>query len=101
MFISDRPSILKVTVVLGFTTALAFSHLYVLQAHEHENDDAANAEGKTVTGEVVDLMCYIDHNATGEKHAACAPNALGRRTGRHHQRGQDISDCRTAQAHER
>ena len=26
----------------------------------------------TVTGEVVDMACYIDHGATGEKHADCA-----------------------------
>jgi hypothetical protein len=76
MFISDRPSILKVTVAIGFTAALVFSPLSVLQAHEHENDGAANADGKTVTGEVVDLMCYIDHNATGEKHAACAGKCI-------------------------
>ena len=33
---------------------------------------ARAAETKTVTGEVVDLMCYLDHGAKGEKHASCA-----------------------------
>jgi hypothetical protein len=27
---------------------------------------------KTVKGEVVDLWCYMDHGARGEKHKACA-----------------------------
>ena len=26
----------------------------------------------TVTGEVVDMACYLDHGAQGEKHADCA-----------------------------
>lgn len=31
---------------------------------------------KTVTGEVVDLMCYLDHGAKGEKHASCAQKCI-------------------------
>ncbi len=31
---------------------------------------------KTVTGEVVDLMCYLDHGAKGEKHAGCAEKCI-------------------------
>ncbi len=33
-------------------------------------------EAKTVTGEVVDLMCYLDHGAKGEKHASCAQECI-------------------------
>lgn len=33
---------------------------------------AKAAETKTIKGEVVDLMCYLDHGAKGEKHANCA-----------------------------
>ena len=33
----------------------------------------ATAGGQiTVTGEVLDLACYLDHGAHGEKHAGCA-----------------------------
>ncbi len=32
--------------------------------------------GKTLTGEVVDLMCYLDHGAKGEKHAGCAETCI-------------------------
>lgn len=33
---------------------------------------ALAAETQTIKGEVVDLMCYLDHGAKGEKHAGCA-----------------------------
>jgi sugar lactone lactonase YvrE len=31
-----------------------------------------NKQTKTIKGEVVDLWCYMDHGAHGEKHKACA-----------------------------
>lgn len=31
---------------------------------------------KSITGEVVDLMCYLDHGAKGEKHAGCAETCI-------------------------
>jgi hypothetical protein len=31
-----------------------------------------NNRPKTIKGEVVDLWCYMDHGAHGEKHKACA-----------------------------
>src|SRR5512135_2668779 len=36
----------------------------------------AAADTKTVQGEVVDLMCYLDHGAKGEKHAGCAKTCI-------------------------
>ena len=62
---SSKPTILKVAVVATFVAALAISPLAVAQEHEHGKDAAASKE---VTGEVVDMMCYVDHNAVGEKH---------------------------------
>jgi hypothetical protein len=56
---------LKFAVAATFAAALAISPLAVGQEHEHGKDAAASKE---VTGEVVDMMCYIDHNAVGEKH---------------------------------
>ena len=50
-----------VVVIASFATApLALAH------DEHGKSDAA-AE-KTVSGEVVDMMCYVDHNALGDSH---------------------------------
>ena len=37
---------------------------------------AAPVFAETVTGEVVDLGCYLDHGAKGEKHQKCAMNCI-------------------------
>ena len=63
---------MKVAVAASFLAALAFSPLAL--AEEHEHGDAAAP--KTLTGEVVDMMCYVDHGASGEKHAACAAKCI-------------------------
>jgi hypothetical protein len=76
MTLPNRPTALKIAVAIGFTAALTFSPLAILQAHEHEKDSTTGDADKTVTGEVVDLMCYIDHNATGDKHSACAGKCI-------------------------
>jgi hypothetical protein len=34
------------------------------------------AETKSIKGEVVDLMCYLDHGAKGEKHKSCAEKCI-------------------------
>jgi hypothetical protein len=70
------PYSLKFTVALGFTLALALAPCALVQAHEHEKDSPDASASKTVTGEVVDLMCYIDHSAIGDKHSACAAKCI-------------------------
>ena len=62
---NNRPTVVKIAVVATFIAALAVSPLAIAQEHEHGSDTAASKE---VTGEVVDMMCYVDHNAVGEKH---------------------------------
>src|SRR6266566_5122925 len=62
---NDKPTLMKIAVAATFIAALAISPLAVAQEHEHGKDAAASKE---VTGEVVDMMCYVDHNAVGEKH---------------------------------
>src|ERR1700758_4610916 len=63
--ISGKSTVSKFAVAVTFAVASAISPLAVAQEHEHEKDAAASKE---VTGEVVDMMCYVDHNAVGEKH---------------------------------
>ena len=65
---SNNPNILKVAVTATLITALAFSPLAFAEEHENGKESLDAAAGKTVTGEVVDMMCYVDHNAIGEKH---------------------------------
>ena len=38
--------------------------------------NASAADAKAIKGEVVDLMCYLDHGAKGEKHAECAQTCI-------------------------
>ena len=77
MFNSNKPSVLKIAVATSFIAALAFSPLALAEEqHEHGKDKLDAAATKTVTGEIVDMMCFVDHNATGDKHAACAAKCI-------------------------
>ncbi len=70
---------MKIKILLGITAAaaLAASPLFAHPGHEHgDKDDHAAGETKKITGEVVDMACYVDHNATGEKHADCAKKCI-------------------------
>jgi hypothetical protein len=71
---SKTSALVKASVAIVFSAALA-SAPYVL-AHEHEKEKLDASAEKTVTGEIVDMMCYVDHNATGDKHAGCASKCI-------------------------
>ena len=60
----DFRTIFSVIVIASFATA----PLALAAEHEHSKADAASE--KTVTGEIVDMMCYIDHNAMGGDHGS-------------------------------
>jgi hypothetical protein len=59
-----------------FTSLAIVAFATIGTAHEHDKDSLDAAATKQVTGEVVDMMCYVDHNATGEKHAGCAAKCI-------------------------
>jgi hypothetical protein len=54
-------------------TALAFATRGVRAAEEHEHDAGGVT---TVKGEVLDMACYLDHGASGAKHAECAKTCI-------------------------
>ena len=63
---NNKLTVVKIAVTATFITALALSPLAIAQG---QSDTSVSKE---VTGEVVDMMCYVDHNAVGEKHGqAC------------------------------
>jgi len=62
---NNKPTVLRVAVTATFIAALAASPLAIAEEHEHGTEAGASKE---VTGEVVDMMCFVDHNAVGEKH---------------------------------
>jgi hypothetical protein len=69
---------MKTTKSLLAIAAAAFVAATTLVAHEGHDDkeNLAAGETKKITGEVIDMACYIDHNATGEKHTACAKKCI-------------------------
>ncbi len=70
-----RSSFLSKSLVLLIAGAVL--PLSVVRAHDHDADKTAGAgTEKTVTGEVVDLMCYLDHEAMGDKHSGCAGKCI-------------------------
>lgn len=69
MFNSTRFKAFKtffaVIVIASFATApFALAH----DPAEHGKENLSAGAEKTVTGEIVDMMCYVDHNAIGETH---------------------------------
>lgn len=60
---------LAVVALAGWTAGVAMA-------------DGAKEKGKeekkaeTIQGEVIDMVCYLDHNAKGEKHKACAEDCI-------------------------
>ena len=72
---TNKPTVLRVAVTAIFIAGLACAPLAIAQEHEHPPSTSSGAAGaddtaasKEVTGEVVDMMCYVDHNGVGEKH---------------------------------
>ena len=64
----NNPNLSKMAVGAAFVVALAFSPLAFAHEHEQGKQDLSASAEKTVTGEIVDMMCYVDHNAVGESH---------------------------------
>lgn len=59
--------------ILTLLSAIIFSATPLLA---HDKEHLAAGETKKVTGEVVDLACYVDHQSAGEKHADCAKKCI-------------------------
>ena len=76
LYSPDRTSKwLQFAVVTSISAGLILSPL-AFAHEEHEKEKLAAASDKTLTGEIVDLMCYADHKATGEAHAKCATTCI-------------------------
>ncbi|HRC26260.1 MAG TPA: hypothetical protein PKX87_02380 [Alphaproteobacteria bacterium] len=74
-------------VITGLCT---LSFVLPLAAHEHDmkgmhdekmegmemNGAAMPSSSVSVKGEIVDMACYLDHGATGAKHAPCAKTCI-------------------------
>lgn len=61
----------KTTTIVGAALILTLALSPFALAHdpaEHGKENLSAGAEKTVTGEIVDMMCYVDHNAVGESH---------------------------------
>lgn len=70
---------MKLLLGVAASALFAASRLAAHEGHEHakggkEGMDAGQT--KKITGEVIDMACYVDHNATGDKHADCAKKCI-------------------------
>ena len=68
----------KLNILISFVAAIAFAMLSAFAHEGEEHRQAAETAGEevTVSGEVIDMVCYIDHGATGPKHADCAQTCI-------------------------
>src|SRR5256886_10372375 len=64
----NKPNLCQMVVSAMFAIALTVSPFALAQEHEHGKENLSASAEKTVTGEIVDMMCYVDHNAVGESH---------------------------------
>ena len=68
----------KSLMAIAAAALFAASPIIAHEGHEHQGKEAVgeNKENVTVKGEVLDMACYLDHNATGEKHIDCAKKCI-------------------------
>jgi hypothetical protein len=69
---------LSYAVVVAAAVAVPLK-LVAHEGHQHEAAKAAEAEAGeaiTVTGEVLDLSCYLGHGSAGKEHKKCARACL-------------------------
>ena len=70
-YMNSKAALKTSVITLFLGTALAVSSLvYAVEGK------APPAQTKTLKGEIVDLMCYLDHGAKGEKHQGCAQRCI-------------------------
>ena len=65
--------------LVAFSVAVVAAGLIVawnVSAEEEHHHESAGEGTVTVKGEVLDMACYLDHGAHGEKHAQCAATCI-------------------------
>jgi len=64
----------RIPVILAALALLSWSAMAI--AHEGHHMPGEKAVTKTVTGEVVDMGCWLGHAARGKDHISCATKCL-------------------------
>ncbi len=69
----NKPNIiLTLAAAAIFATVPLFAH----EGEDHSKPMGGDAKDVTVKGEVIDMACYVDHGAMGDKHADCAKKCI-------------------------
>ena len=63
-------------ILRGSIAVLALGACLALPVLTRSAESDTSAQTQTLKGEVVDLMCYLDHGAKGEKHQGCAKKCI-------------------------
>ncbi len=67
----------RISSILAMFAVLAlFAFSTPAVAHEGHHMPGEKVVTKTITGEVVDMGCWLGHAARGEKHISCATKCL-------------------------
>lgn len=70
-------NIQKLAITLAAAAIFAATSALAHEGHEHgDKENLSGGETQKITGEVVDMACYLDHGSTGEKHADCAKKCI-------------------------
>jgi hypothetical protein len=59
-----------------FAAGTVLTVIFATQCRGLAAEEKGSGRAKEIKGEVVDLMCYLDHGAKGEKHEACARKCI-------------------------
>ena len=63
-------------VIKTSVLALALGAGFMLAGLRSGAQEKGSGATQTIKGEIVDLMCYLDHGAKGEKHKGCATKCI-------------------------
>lgn len=71
-----KTAIYAAVLVAGFSMGAAAHEKHDHGTTKQSIGQTSSEETITVKGEVLDMACYIDHNAQGPKHADCAKTCI-------------------------
>ncbi|OIO05719.1 MAG: hypothetical protein AUJ52_13205 [Elusimicrobia bacterium CG1_02_63_36] len=72
-----RMTMLAAVLALAGAGTLAAKDAKDMKGHGHHDAKMmGNGEKVTLKGEVIDLSCYMSHEAKGKKHASCAKSCV-------------------------
>ena len=70
--------LLSVMAMMLFARVAMSDESMAGMSHDHKSMSKSNTESKTITGEVIDVACYLEHDAKGDSHATCAADCISK-----------------------